>query len=181
MDFGILSSFTTFTSHHFKQPLNTEERITLHQDAETTLKKLEVAHSLHKVLIAQLLETNALLTSINARNSVHNDMEDIEVDPLNQLEELRRGCSPLAGRLATLQTFLHIARRYQLVLVRDLLQLKASLGIALQPELWTNLDTAVRMVTEDPPNVHDLYLWSSRTTEQQTREPMRENVALWRP
>ena len=133
MEFGILSSFTTFTSRNFKQPLNTEERITLHQDVDTTYKKLEVAHRLHKVLNAQLNEADALLISINASSSVHNDVEDIDVDPLDQVEELCGGCSHLAVRMATLQTFIHMAHRYQVVLVRDLLQQKTSLGLPLHP------------------------------------------------
>ena len=75
-------------------------------------QELGTSHRLHNTFIAQLHETDALLTIIDACNNTHD-----QLDPgLDQMQELWRGCSRVAGHMTTLQTFLNMTHLYQVVI-----------------------------------------------------------------
>ena len=94
-----------------------------------TNKNLELAHRLHNTFIAQLHETDALLTIIDACNNTYDQVDPAQDLTNDQVQELWRGCSRVAGHKTTLQTFLNMTHLYQVVLVYDLLQSKTYLGL----------------------------------------------------
>lgn len=64
--------------------------------------------------------------------------------------------------VVTLRTMRHLYYRYQLVLTRDLLIAQEKLGTPGLPELWRNWYCSVASLGAQAPNVHDMYIGSSR-------------------
>ena len=68
----------------------------------------------------------------------------------------------LSGRLATLSTYLHALRRYQLLLLRDLIHLQKHMGIEQHPRLWEDWVDSEMQIEQESHNVHNDFLWSTQ-------------------
>ena len=118
-------------------------------------------------LIRQLLTTQAkLLVSQQAQKSLTYQLNVAEV------ARTRLGFSssnianhPVVVRLAALTTTHHLMRRYQLVLLRDMMKIKNALGMQVRPQMWETWYRNEAQLRREAPNVHNLFLWSLEPQE----------------
>ena len=114
--------------------------------------------------------------------------QDLHTDLKNQLRNvmfLRRSQlnnnHPLGLRVAVLSTSLHALRRYQIILLKDLLILRRYLGGHVSPRMWQTWVLQRNQLEQEVPNVHDLFLWTVDVQEvSYTREQIMF-VTPWRP
>ena len=88
---------------------------------------------------------------------------------------------PLSGRLATLTTYLHALRRYQLLLLRDLIQLQERMGIEQHPRLWEDWLNNEMQIEQEAPNVHNDFLWSTQLQHDTDNGLPTKLNTPWRP
>ena len=74
-------------------------------------------------------------------------------------------------RMATLTTSLHQLQRYQLVLARNLLRVKALLGLPVTSQLWQDYYLLEERVQQRKPNVHEIFLWQEDAQEINMEDP----------
>ena len=127
---------------------------------------------------SKILITQQVLASLAAQ------LRDVEV------ARARLGLSlsnianhPIVMRLSALTTSHHMVRRYQLVLLRDIMRMKHALGTHVNPRLWEGWYRAEAQLQQEAPNVHNLFLWS---LEIQDNEEGNDLLPLtrftpWRP
>ena len=91
---------------------------------------------------------------------------------------------PCVVRLSVLTTTHHLMRRYQLVLLRDTMRLKRSLGMDVSPRLMETWYRKVVQLRRESPNIHNLFLWSldqrHSNDEDANMLPMTRFIP-WRP
>ena len=146
MDLGDLSfvSFTTldedleFQACRTPGPQVTDQ---LYQQLLATQAKLHIHHRFQRVLAGQIRDAEVVknrlgLSSFNVANH------------------------PLVVKLSSLTTTQHLLRRYQLVLLRDMMRMKQALGINVRPRRWESWCRHEAHLQREAPNVHDLFLWT---------------------
>ena len=125
-------------------------------------------------LSQQLVQTQAkILITQQVLKSLATQLSDAEV------ARARLGLSlsnianhPVVVRLSSLTTTHHMMRRYQLVLLRDILRMKHALGIHVSPRLWEGWYHAEAQLQQQAPNVHNLFLWSLEIQDNEERNDL---------
>ena len=134
----------------------------------------------------QLLATQAkLLVSQQAQKSLTGQLQSAEV----MRQRLGLGSSnianhPVVMRISSLTTTQHLIKRYQLVLLRDMMRMKHALGLSVRPQLWENWYRNESDLQSEAPNVHNLFLWSLDSVDQDTNEEVLMSLnrfTPWRP
>lgn len=134
----------------------------------------------------QLLTTQAkLLISQQAQKSLTEQLQSAEV----MRKRLGLGSSnianhPVVMKISALTTSQHLMRRYQLVLLRDMMRMKHALGLSVRPQLWENWYHNESDLQSEAPNVHNLFLWSLDVGEHDTNTEVLvplNRFTLWRP
>lgn len=134
----------------------------------------------------QLLTTQAkLLISQQAQKSLTEQLQSAEV----MRKRLGLGSSnianhPVVMKISALTTSQHLMRRYQLVLLRDMMRMKHALGLSVRPQLWENWYRNESDLQSEAPNVHNLFLWSLDVGEHDTNTEVLvplNRFTLWRP
>ena len=145
--------------------------------------KLLIAREQEESLLNALRQIEGLFETIREVDASTNgsiDEDDIE----HSIEGASRvGWARLAGRVATLQTWLHLTHRYQLLKVRELLDIKARMGAPMEEQQWRNFYLATEGLRYNAPNVHDLFLWRIDTQAGaiiETSSPTQNSTVLWR-
>ena len=115
-------------------------------------------------------------------------LQDLHTDLKNQLRnvmflrsQLLNNNHPLGLRVAVLSTSLHALRRYQIILLRDLLILRRYLGGHVSPRMWQTWVLQRNQLEQEVPNVHDLFLWSVDVQEVYSTRDQIMFVTPWRP
>ena len=114
--------------------------------------------------------------------------QDLHTDLKNQLRnvmflrsQLLNNNHPLGLRVAVLSTSLHALRRYQIILLRDLLILRRYLGGHVSPRMWQTWVLQRDQLEQEVPNVHDLFLWTVDVQEVYSTRDQIMFVTPWRP
>ena len=114
--------------------------------------------------------------------------QDLHTDLKNQLRnvmflrsQLLNNNHPLGLRVAVLSTSLHALRRYQIILLRDLLILRRYLGAHVSPRMWQTWVLQRDQLEQEVPNVHDLFLWTVDVQEVYSTRDQIMFVTPWRP
>ena len=168
MDLGDLS-FVSFT--------------TLDEDLEFQACRapLEVRNQLPQ----QLLTTQAkLLASQQVQKYVTDQLRSVEVARTRLgLSSSNIANHPMAMRLSALTTTHHLLRRYQLVLLRDMMRMKQALGVNVRPRLWESWYRNEVELRSEAPNVHNLFLWSLERQDNDENADMLPvtRFSPWRP
>ena len=168
MDLGDLS-FVSFT--------------TLDEDLEFQACRapLEVRNQLSQ----QLLTTQAkLLASQQVQKYVTDQLRSVEVARTRLgLSSSNIANHPMAMRLSALTTTHHLLRRYQLVLLRDMMRMKQALGVNVRPRLWESWYRNEVELRSEAPNVHNLFLWSLERQDNDENADMLPvtRFSPWRP
>ena len=86
-------------------------------------------------------------------------------------------------RLSALTTTHHLLKRYQLVLLRDMMRMKQALGVNVRPRLWETWYRNEVELRRESPNVHNLFLWSLESQENDENADMLPvtRFSPWRP
>ena len=145
MDLGDLS-FVSFT--------------TLDEDLE--FQACRAPLQVRNQLAQQLLSTQAkLLVSQQVQKSITEHLRSMEVARTRLgLSSSNIANHPMVMRLSALTTTHHLLRRYQLVLLRDMMRMKQALGVNVRPGLWESWYRNEAELRNEAPNVHNLFLWS---------------------
>lgn len=168
MDLGDLS-FVSFT--------------TLDEDMEFQACRapLEVRNQLYQ----QLLTTQAkLLASQQVQKYVTEQLRSVEVARHRLgLSSSNIANHPMVMRLSALTTTHHLLRRYQLVLLRDMMRMKQALGVTVRPRLWESWYRNEVELRSEAPNVHNLFLWSLERQDNDENSDMLPvtRFSPWRP
>jgi hypothetical protein len=90
---------------------------------------------------------------------------------------------PMVMRLSALTTTHHLLRRYQLVLLRDMMRMKQALGVNVRPGLWESWYRNEAELRNEAPNVHNLFLWSLERQDNDEDADMLPvtRFSPWRP
>ena len=114
--------------------------------------------------------------------------QDLHTDLKNQLRnvmflrsQLLNNNHPLGLRVAVLSTSLQALRRYQIILLKDLLILRRYLGGHVSPRMWQTWVLQRNQLEQEVPNVHDLFLWSVDVQEVYSTRDQIMFVTPWRP
>ena len=136
-------------------------------------------------LSQQLIQTKAkILISQKVLSSLSDQLRAAEVARARLgLSSTNIANHPLVVRLSALTTTHHLMRRYQMVLIRDIMRMKYALRISVSTRLWEGWYRNEVQVRNEAPNVHNLFLWS---LELQDEEEGTDMLALtrfvpWRP
>ena len=136
-------------------------------------------------LCQQLLITQAkLLTARKVQKSVTEQLRSIEVARSRLgLSTSNRANHPMVMRLSALTTTHHLLKRYQLVLLRDMMRMKQALGVNVRPRLWETWYRNEVELRRESPNVHNLFLWSLESQENDENTEMLPitRFSPWRP
>ena len=110
----------------------------------------------------QLLTTQAkLIATQKVQKSVTEHLRSVEVARARLgLSSSNIANHPLVMRISALTTTHHLLRRYQLVLLRDMMRMKQALGVNVRPGLWESWYRNEVQLRREAPNVHNLFLWS---------------------
>ena len=168
MDLGDLSSvsFTTLNEGQEIQacrtPLQTRDQLS--QQLLQTQAKVLISQQILKSLADQLCAAEVARASLGLKVSIIAN-------------------HPVVVRLSALNTSNHLMRRYQLILLRDIMRMKDALGISVSPRLWEGWYRTEVQIQHEAPNVHNLFLWSM---ELQDNEEGNDELPLirftpWRP
>ena len=168
MDLGDLRyiSFTTLDEdlefQACRSPLQVRDQLS--QQLLQTQSKILITQKVLKFLVAQLRETEV------ARARLGLSLSNI-------------ANHPVVVRLSTLTTNHHMMRRYQLVLLRDVMRMKHALGISVSPRLWEGWYGAEAQLQQEAPNVHNLFLWSLEIQGDEEGSDLLplERFTPWRP
>ena len=134
----------------------------------------------------QLLITQAkLLISQQSHKSLTEQLRSAEV----MRKRLGLGSSnianhPVVMRISSLTTSQHLMRRYQLVLLRDMMRMKHAIGLSVRPQLWENWYRNESDLQREAPNVHNLFLWSLDMHDNDDNAEVLMSLnrfTLWRP
>ena len=168
MDLGDLS-FVSFT--------------TLDEDLE--FQACRAPLQVRNQLSQQLLKTEAkILASEQVQKSVTEQLRSMEV------ARTRLGISssnianhPMVMRLSALTTTHHLLRRYQLILLRDMMRMNQALGVNVRPRLWESWYLNEVELRNEAPNVHNLFLWSMERQDNDEDADMLPvtRFSPWRP
>ena len=133
----------------------------------------------------QLLTAQAkLLTSQKVQKSVTEDLRSMEVARTRLgLSSSNIANHPIVMKLSALTTTHHLLRRYQLVLLRDMMRMKQALGVNVRPRLWESWYNNEFELRNESPNVHNLFLWSLERLENDENADMLPvtRFSPWRP
>ena len=136
-------------------------------------------------LYQQLLTAQAkLLTSQKVQKSVTEDLRSMEVARTRLgLSSSNIANHPIVMKLSALTTTHHLLRRYQLVLLRDMMRMKQALGVNVRPRLWESWYNNEFELRNESPNVHNLFLWSLERHENEENADMLPvtRFSPWRP
>ena len=150
MDLGDLS-FVSFT--------------TLGEDLEfqACMASLQVRDQLSQ----QLLSTQAkLLMAQQFQKSLTEQLRAAEVARTRLgLSSSNIANHPVVLRISALATTQHLVRRYQLVLLRDMMRMKNALRVNVRPQMWETWYRNEAKLRREAPNVHNLFLWSLEQQE----------------
>ena len=137
-------------------------------------------------VMKQLLITQAkLLISQQSHKSLTEQLRSAEV----MRKRLGLGSSnianhPVVMRISSLTTSQHLMRRYQLVLLRDMMRMKHAIGLSVRPQLWENWYRNESDLQREAPNVHNLFLWSLDMHDNDDNAEVLMSLnrfTLWRP
>ena len=151
MDLGDLSfvSFTTLDEDLEFQACRTplQVRDQLFKQLLATQAKLLVSQQVQKSLTVQLRTAEAARTRFGLGSS-------------------NIANHPVVLRLSTLTTTHHLMRRYQLVLLRDMMRMKHALGLHVRPQLWETWYRNETQLGHEAPNVHNQFSLVTGATRQ---------------
>ena len=90
---------------------------------------------------------------------------------------------PMVMKLSALTTTHHLLKRYQLVILRDMMRMKQALGTNVRPRLWESWYRNEVDLRNESPNVHNLFLWSLERLENEENADMLPvtRFSPWRP
>ena len=90
---------------------------------------------------------------------------------------------PVVLRISTLTTTKHLVKRYQLVLLRDMMRMKHALGQNVRRQMWENWYQTETELQHKAPNVHNFFLYSLDEPENDTNAEVLpfNRFTLWRP
>ena len=168
MDLGDLS-FVSFT--------------TLDEDLEFQACRapLQVRNQLYQ----QLLSAQAkLLAAQKVQKSVTEQLRAMEVIRARfGLSSSNIANHPMVMKLSALTTTHHLLKRYQLVILRDMMRMKQALGSNVRPRLWESWYHNEVDLRNESPNVHNLFLWSLERHENEENADMLPvtRFSPWRP
>ena len=125
----------------------------------STKAKLQVVRQLQQGLMHKLEAVDVLEDAMGGRQLPH-----------------------LQCRVATLTTSLHQLQRYQLVLARNLLRVKALLSLPITSGLWQDYYQFEEWVHQTRPNVHEIFLWQedAQDINMENMEEAYIQPSLWR-
>ena len=150
MDLGDLSfvSFTTLGEDLEFQacmaPLQVRDQLS--QQLLSTQAKLLMAQQFQKSLTEQLRAAEVARTRLGLSSS-------------------NIANHPVVLRISALATTQHLVRRYQLVLLRDMMRMKNALRVNVRPQMWETWYRNEEKLRREAPNVHNLFLWSLEQQE----------------
>ena len=113
-------------------------------------------------LCQQLLSTQAkLLTAQKSQKSLTDQLSAAEVARTHLgLSSSNIANHPVVVRISALATTQHLMRRYQLVLLRDMMRMKNALRVYVRPQMWETWYRNEAKLRREDPDVHNLFLWS---------------------
>ena len=131
-------------------------------DEDLEFQACRTPHLVRDQLCQQLLTTQAkLLASQQAQKSLAEQLRSTEVARTRLgLSSSNIANHPVVLRLSVLTTTHHLIRRYQLILLRDMMRMKHSLRMNVRPQLWETWYRNENQLRREAPNVHNLFLWS---------------------
>ena len=90
---------------------------------------------------------------------------------------------PVVLRISALATTKHLVKRYQLVLLRDMMRMKHALGQNVRRQMWENWYQTEADLQSKAPNVHNFFLYSLNQSENDTNAEVLpfNRFTLWRP
>ena len=136
-------------------------------------------------LSQQLFETQAkIVISQNVLRSLSGELRAAEVVRARLgLRSSNIANHPMLVRLSALMTTHHLMRRYQMVLLRDIMRMKHALGVNVRPRLWEGWYRNEAQIRNEAPNVHNLFLWSLELQEDEEGTDMLPltRFSPWRP
>ena len=147
-------------NHHDPlQSLSPTELYMYKEFVSSTQAKLHITHRVQSELMNRLEAVDALEDAIGGLQLPH-----------------------LQARMAMLTTSLHMFKRYQLVLSRNLLRVKALLKLPVTSQLWQDYYLLEERVEQMRPNVHDIFMWQEDAQEISLDRPDESYVqpSLWR-
>ena len=168
MDLGDLSSVSFSTLNEgqelqaYRTPLQTRDQLS--QQLLQTQAKILISEQVMKSLTDQLCAAEVARARLGLKlSNIANH--------------------PVVMRLSALNTTHHLMRRYQMVLLRDIMRMKHALGIYVSPRLWEGWYRTEVHIRHDAPNVHNLFLWSLELldNEEGNDELPLAICTLWRP
>lgn len=133
----------------------------------------------------QLLQTQAkVLVSKQIQISLDNQLLSAET----MRQRLGLGSSNIANhpvvlRISALTTTKHLLKRYQLVLLRDMMRMKHVLGHNVRRQMWESWYQNEANIQRKAPNVHNLFLYSLDMSDNDTNDELLHfnKFTLWRP
>ena len=145
-------------------------------DMSSPLKSLSERH--HLCGVAKTLQAK-----LSVSQDLHTDLKNQlgNVMTLRRSQALNNNNHPLGLRVAVLSTSLHALRRYQIILLKDLLILRRYLGGHVSPRMWQTWVLQRNQLEQEVPNVHDLFLWSVDVQEVYSTRDQIMFVTPWRP
>ena len=166
MDLGDLSSstFKTFYDEASSRPTMEDKRRTI-EFIKATTRKLQIAKNL-QIHYTELLYDNEVVVDrlgsdeFGGNNNYH--------------------WMSLALRASTYQTAYHLIYRYQILLMRDLLRARESLGLTLSHEARMEFMNQTMSLREDAPNIHELFLYTNNMEEVEESANFVPLQCLWR-
>ena len=136
-------------------------------------------------LSQQLLTTQAkLIATQKVQKSIKEQLRSVEISRTRLgLSSSNIANHPIVLRLSALTTTHHLLRRYQLVLLRDMMRMKQALGVNIRPGLWESWYRNEAELKSESPNVHNLFLWSLERQEHNENEDRLPATRFipWRP
>lgn len=122
-----------------------------------------------------------LQAKLSVSQDFHTDLKNQLRDMVNLRSQLSYNNHPLGLRVAVLSTSLHALRRYQIILLRNLLILRRYLGGHVSPRMWQTWVIQRDQLEQEVPNVHDLFLWAVDVQEVPYANNQIMFVTPWRP
>lgn len=167
MDLGDLnySNFKTFYDETSSSPATVEDRTRVVEFIKATTRKLQIAKNLQRHYTELLYDIEVLV-------------DRLESDELGGKNNYH--WTSLSFRASSYQTAYHLIYRYQIVLMRDLLRARESLGLPLSQEAWMEFMNQTMSLREDAPNIHELFLYTNNMEEVEETAEVVPLQCLWR-
>lgn len=144
----------------------------LNEQLDKTMEKLSASDDVYDHLVEKYnaaYDTSRLLARRHSSST-------------NSLLDRRQTCNvannPIAVRLTVLSTHIHVLRRYQLVLLREIMRMHHALRRHVSPQLWATWYNREGQMSQQAPNVHNQFLLTH--DDNRFLHPTIRDT-LWRP